>query len=282
MRDVIFSSITPIFFNQPFSVSESTTDNKVWSRGGWLISDSYSKRVEDREIDADEEDFFLRISFSPLSNIYAECTIIGKKELKEIRTKEDDMLNMYIPIGRVRPNGTDVDTVYSFNGNFYTSRSSSLKRMTGFYKEGKLHLSGFVLKNPSNSLIKVLKNNRLETEFKNGDVIYLHLTGTLSKANRNLSFFFDSVNIGGSSEPLFSPHSSIEVDGEEFRAAIDFRYPIGIIQDANYVLLSRGNVKIKVHETSINYFKETREVESGCNEAVYETKNIYSVYPEFV
>lgn len=265
-------------FSSPFSFLKKENGESLFS-GGIVNSNLNEFKVVNPINVKDSEEFFLNIKREPLSSRIKEVKVINKEELIENREKEDDLLNIYLPVARQLSLG-GVANNNTLNSNFNFINKTNEIRMSGFYKEGKVFLSGFVVFNKHGQLIQVFKNSEIEVE--EGGFILISFSGKIKISESQREFFFvDDLSLEGGDESLINisneeilTKSNAQPTSEELN--LQFKYPIGVVLDGNYVTLSRGNVSIEINKEEIEYFSEM-----DGDTPIYETKAIYSLSPTF-
>lgn len=265
------------FLSKPFSFLRKD-ENQCYFSGGIIntISNQFLK-IQSSFLEKSEE-FFLNIKSKPLSPKIHEVKILSKEEVLENKNKEDDLLNIYLPIAKQNSFGEIVN--YNFlNSNFNFVKKSNEKRMTGYFYNEKVYLSGFIVFGPSGEIIEVVKPQEINA--KEGDIICISISVDIKyKEDKKNDLNFGNAFIEINLNPSFKKEEFSTLDGDEPLEKIlscSCSFPIGVISGGNYVALSRGNVKISLFTTSFIFYSN-----SEANEAIFETKNIYSIIPNFI
>jgi hypothetical protein len=279
MKTVILPSNIPITIKSPFSI-KGKNDLKRGFEGGvvnTLMGEAFY--LKSGLVDESEE-FFLNIKNEPISSKISSVNVLSKEGVELSRSQEDDLLNTYIPIARKTGLGSIIN--YGLiNSNFNFVRKSSEIRLTGYYKEGKVYTSSFLVLGIDEEIFQVV--GPTEIDASEGSVIYINFSGSIKYyVDDSNDLYIDSFSIS-SGDPLarsvssgsFSLRSDETDSNRELPFSIDF--PIGIIKNSNYVALSRGNPKVTLNINSFNHF-----IEEILNEPVYQTDYTYSVYLSFV
>ena len=263
-------------------------DGKYGFGGGKIISltgEQYNVDPDFKEQTEDGE-FFLNIRFKPLSPFIREAKIVNDRELKDIRKKSDDLLNIFIPVGRVN----NFDQIY--DGNFINqelllTKRGKERRLSGFYDEGRVYIAGHLIRSIGGELIKCEKNQ--PKEMGEGDFLFLNFRGAIfyNEETRAEDFYLDSIGLqkGDESSTRISTSFYTEDTGangsrQTGAHSLSFNYPIGQVSNGNFLTFARGNITLTLSMTSITYFKEIETID-GCDGAVFEEKTTYSIYPSF-
>lgn len=264
-------------------------EGKYGFGGGKIISltgEQYDVDPVLKEPTQDEE-FFLSVRFKPLSPIIKEAKIVNDRELKEIRKNSDDLLNIFIPVGRLNNFEEIYDGNY-INQNLLLTKKGKERRMAGFYDEGQVYIAGHWMKAPGGELIEVSKTQSFQ--MGEGDFLFLNFKGSIvyTKEIDKEDFNLDSLGLkkGSQSSAKISTDFFLENDGENGDREtetydLDFNYPIGQVVNGNFLTFARGNIDLSLSRTELTYFKEINTDIDGCKTAIYETKTTYSILPLF-
>lgn len=274
----------------PFAAKRADIVNKKYLFSGGVVLSLKNDRARIPgsllQTETDDQEFFLQVKTRPLSAEGEKINIIGETQLAAERVSSDDLLNMYIPVGRT--DGLHFYGEPTFNSNFYYIRPGSEFKMSGFFDFGRVHLSGFVVFSTSREIIRIFKNQ--EFSMNEGDVLFINFAG---KIIHNSEFNYDdfylsnlSMSVGSSSEASFRGDTYTYTSDDSTRSKTEYSvscaYPIGMVLEGNFYTFARGNVEFLVGEFSRTYFLNKVNDGTGCISANYETKVNVFLSPHFI
>lgn len=292
-RTYLIRGQSPSYTESPFCIRRSESENQYRFSGGLVVSLGKDRARVSGDIlktDAGDGEFYLNIRSFPLSRNRRSINVLTSEEVDELKLESDDLLNIYIPIAKVDSDGQVIETS-PFNSNFLYIKKGNEKRMSGYFDDHKVYLSGFVLQSPSNEIIQVVKNQEISAA--DNDIIYLEFIGKIKNldsadglASYN-TFWFEDFGIKAESPDLAAISSDYYTVNDDTKTRskreydFSFCYPIGQIIDYNFYSFARGNVVLTLRESDTSYFLETKDVD-GCLTEVTETKTIVYIEPLFI
>jgi len=131
----------------PFKTFLKKSLDGVGVNEGKVISISHNEKFE-VEASKLSEEAFLQIKGSPLSSKIQEVNLIGKEELKEKKLQSDDLLNIYIPLGRALKSGktpSGIESADNIDKNFLWLKKNQDSPFAFYFDDGDVYMTGYLL-----------------------------------------------------------------------------------------------------------------------------------------
>jgi hypothetical protein len=288
--EIILSRESDNFLEIPFSAFPNVKEDKCDISGGKIIpvfSDDKDFLVRGkRGIPlGDKKEIYLRIKSKPLTNKIERAEFLNEEQVIEEKRKSDDLLNIYLPISLIGENNT-VKYNDLLNGNFNWTKTNDENPLSGYFQDGKIYLTGCLVLATQRGIIKIQLNQDISA--KEGDFLFIKTQGHIRYKGEGTTVYQElyleeiSFSVGGEGDAqskLAFQEGEIE-SGTNF--SVGFSYPIGYIDNGNYMTLKSGNFQVALPSTRFYFFNKKVENETGCAGAEYLETRYINLLPRFL
>jgi hypothetical protein len=220
-----------------------------------------------------------------LTNKIEKAEFLNEEQAIEEKKKGDDLLNIYLPIALIGENNT-VQYNDLLNGNFNWTKTNNEEPLSGYFQDGKIHLAGCLILATEKGVIKIQLNQDIAA--KEGDFLFVKTQGQIRYKGEGVDIYqelyiddisFSSGSSGDVQNVVAYQEGEIE-SGTNF--SVGFSYPIGYINNGNYITLKSGNFQISLPSTRFYFFNKKVENETGCASAEYLETRYINLLPRFL
>lgn len=287
--EIILSRDSDNYLEIPFCAFPDTKEGKCSISGGKIVpvfseeKDFLIKGIREIALGGKKE-VYLRIGSKPLTNKIERAGFLNEEQVAEEKKKGDDLLNIYLPLALIRENN-QVDYNDLLNSNFNWTKTNYEEPLSGYYQDGKIYLSGCLILAVFGGIIKIQLNQDIKAE--EGEFLFIKTSGQIRYSGEIPDLYSDlyleeiSFSTGAKGDLLnkVATQEGSSESGDSF--SVGFSYPIGYVENGNYVTLKSGNIQLALPSIRFHYFNKKVTSESGCAGAEYLETRYINLTPRF-
>ena len=273
-------------FRLPFSVNDSSEERKINVGGGRIISinNQESFKVENSTVNrSDLSEVYLHIKSSLRSSKIHEVNIFNEKQVDEQKKISDDLLNIYIPIGRpsfrgVKNSGFEDSAIR--DANFLWLKEYKDKPFACYFENNTVFITGYLLSEDGEPNRVEAPSERLVPE---DSALILDILATVDEdPDRDKKFFvLETYELRGGAKSdsniSIKEHVKKLDEIEYFSGSLTINYPLGFVENGNFIHGRKPeNISISSNNTSQVYHARTID-DDGCPIAEKEDRRIFFI-----
>lgn len=273
------------YFKLPFSVNKSQEEGKISVGRGKVVSVYTQDRLEIENSTVDESELseiYLHIKSSLVSSKIHEVNILNEEEVAQQKELSDDLLNIYLPIGRPSVNGfpeTGFKDSAIKDANFLWLKANKDEPFACYFDNNNVYMTGYLLSVDDEPTRVEAPTDRLVPE---DYALLLEISATIDEDPSAENFFVlkkYEVKGGTKEECSILVEEDIKKlnDIEYFSGDLEIVYPLGFVENGNFIHGRKpNNISISADNTSQVYHARTIE-EDGCPVAEKEDKRKFYI-----
>ena len=284
-------------FHNDLSFTIGSQDGDVTVISGEVMrlgkkSISRSGAVVNKPSGDEEMEVYLHILTKPLSNRIILVNILNQKEVEKQKQNSDDLLNIYLPLSRAEKNDAGQFSEFEANDNIDTNflwvKENKDKPFACYYDRNKVYITGYLLADENNSKAKP----SIEiAEAGEGKALVLEISAKINEQKATGEGFFViekyEVKIKDVSDCSIESKKDTIVLNEDgglsilkgnFFATLEINYPIGFIENGNFIHgKPPNNITVSADNSSTVFFLEESAYPDGCPFAVFSDRRDFYI-----
>tara|TARA_B100001057_G_C22746970_1_gene910136 strand:- start:26 stop:943 length:918 start_codon:yes stop_codon:yes gene_type:complete len=266
---------------------------------GKVISVHNNEKFDIKQNSFDEsQEVYLHIKGSPLSSKIEEVNLINKSAVKQNKLSSDDLLNIYIPLGRALGKDNGIESADSIDKNFLWLKKYEDKPFAFYFDGNRVYMTGYLLSveklgttdrdklvKSSDSFIAPRGTKTIRSEPKK----FLCLDVQVTLNEKEGTFIIDKYEfVNRNKSRVKVSKSFLRYTDEDMENAdsdsppdmfdstkLSMIYPLGYIQKGNFIHgKGGGNVVLRVQNVTERMFFDTYESSEGCTKPNFEHTRI--------